>query len=82
MAVEGFKTLSHEALVAYLENWHKEFSPHEIFLINELRKLRNDIVYRGFFIEPTFVTRNKIKIDKIIEKLIELITARLENKHS
>ena len=77
MAVEGYKTLSHEALVAYLSHNHKEFSQAEIVLIDELRKLRNEIVYRGFFVEPAFVDRNKAKINVITEKLLRLVKTNL-----
>jgi hypothetical protein len=45
-------------------------------MIDELRKLRNDIVYRGFFIEPSFTTINKDAINKIIDSLF----MTLENK--
>ena len=77
MAVEGYKTLSHEALVVYLSYKHKEFSLAEIVLIDEFRKLRNEIVYRGFFVEPAFLNRNKAKIDDIIEKLLRLVKSNL-----
>ena len=77
MAIEGYKTLSHEALIAYLSHNHKEFSQAEITLIDELRKLRNKIVYQGFFIEPAFVDRNKNKVNDIIERLLRLIKSEL-----
>ncbi len=77
MAVEGYKTLSHEVLVVYLSHNHKEFSQAELVLIDELRKLRNEIVYRGFFVEPAFLNRNKAKIDDIIEKLLRLVKNNL-----
>ena len=77
MAVEGYKTLSHEVLVVYLSHNHKEFSQAELVLIDELRKLRNEIVYRGFFVEPAFLNRNKAKIDDIIEKLLRLVKSNL-----
>ena len=42
MAVDGWKTVSHELLVGYLAQHYKEFSAAEIHLIDQLRKIRND----------------------------------------
>lgn len=52
MVIDGYKTTSHELLVGYLAKFHKEFSTFEINLIDQLRKTRNDIAYRGVMINP------------------------------
>jgi hypothetical protein len=78
MAADGYKTLSHEALVAYLEHNYPNFTNVQILAIDELRKLRNDIVYRGFFIEPSFITRNKDKITRIIDSLFKVLESKIK----
>jgi len=54
MAIDGYKTLSHEVLIAYLREFYADFSDVEIMLMDQLRVLRNRIAYRGFFIPPDY----------------------------
>lgn len=69
----GLRTLSHKALIRYLEeNYEKEFTKGEIILADELRKLRNDITYYGKRVSEEFLINNEEKIKKIIKKLIEI----------
>ena len=70
--IEGYKTLSHKDLIEYLAINHKEISASELELIDHLRKLRNNIVYYGDSIEPSYIKRNEAHIQKSIEKLREL----------
>jgi len=76
MAVDGYKTLSHEVLVGYLDEFFPKFPESEILFIDQLRKLRNNIAYKGFFIAPDFLERNESRIKEIISKL----KRTLENK--
>ena len=56
-------------LIVYLEKNYKKFNKSEIILIDELRKLRNNIVYYGQKIEKDFsIIQNKLRI-----KMLELI---------
>ena len=80
MAVGGYKTLSHEVLVSYLKEFYTEFSESEISLIDQIRRLRNKIAYKGFFIDKDYLDRNEIKIKSIIEKLRHTLNSKLENK--
>jgi len=73
MYSQGFKTLSHKSLVSYLENNFKEFNKGEIILIDNLRKLRNNIVYYGQKVEKEFLINHEKNIKFIIEKLFEVI---------
>lgn len=77
MALDGFKTLSHEILVGYLKYFYKEFSDYEISFIDDLRKLRNNINYRGFFVKYDYLERNKETINKIIIKLKNILNKKL-----
>ncbi|HDR53682.1 MAG TPA: hypothetical protein ENN60_03370 [archaeon] len=73
MSIEGRQTSSHEALVAYLKHTFPQFSRSEILLIDRLRKLRNAINYKGFFVTPDFLKRNEPRILNLISKMIDLL---------
>ncbi len=73
MYLNGFKTLSHKMLVIYLERNYKEFNKSEIILIDELRKLRNNILYYGQKVEKEFLLNNKKELNLIIKKLFFLL---------
>jgi len=72
MYSNGFKTLSHKMLIVYLERTSKDFDKSEIILIDELRRLRNDIVYYGQKIEKEFLINNKKEVTFIIKKLFNI----------
>ena len=73
MYSDGFKTLSHKTLVFYLEKNYKEFDRAEIILIDELRKLRNNIVYYGQKVGKEFLINNEKEIIEIIKKLFKVV---------
>ena len=77
MGIDGYKTVSHELLVSYLAEFYRDFSSAEVQLIDQLRKLRNDIDYRGVMISPDYVTRNKEFILQIISKLKLTVNMKL-----
>jgi len=56
MSIDGYKTLSHEILIGYLHEFYKDFSKHEINLIDQVRQIRNKIVYRGFLLKEIILT--------------------------
>ena len=78
MALDGYKSLSHEILISYLKRFHKEFLEHEIVFIDEMRKLRNKINYDGFKVRPQYYEINKENILKIIEKLDKILERKLK----
>jgi hypothetical protein len=73
MAIDGYKTLSHEVLIGYLKEFYPEFSDAEIILADELRRLRNRISYGGFFITPDFVERRISEMDALTQKLLGVL---------
>ena len=78
LAAEGYKTLSHIALIEYLRTNHKnKFTELEIITIDELRKLRNRITYEGFMIKSDFFQRKAPGITAIISKLKEIVNKLL-----
>jgi len=78
MVVDGYKTLSHEVLVGFLKKFYKQFTEEEIFLIDQLRILRNKIAYKGFFINYDYLKRNEPKIKSIISKLTKILNEKIK----
>lgn len=75
--LDGYKTLSHKALFDYLKNNYDNFTLSELELMEELRKLRNKVVYEGFFIKPAYLERNETVIKNIISKLKSIVNKKL-----
>lgn len=65
---DGYKTLSHKKLIEYIEK--KDFDRSEIILMDEARKLRNDILYYGKKISSEFLENKETKLKSIIKKLL------------
>ncbi len=77
--IDGYKTLSHKDLIEYLSlNFKINFSVLEISLLDQLRKLRNNIVYYGVFVEPSFVKRNSKHISNLISILFDICDKKLK----
>jgi len=76
MAVDGYRTLSHEVLIGYLKEFYNDFSESDIMLIDQIRQLRNKIAYKGFFIDKDYMERNEAKIKHIIKKLNEILKSK------
>src|SRR3989344_5297695 len=79
MSVDGYKTLSHELLVGYIAKFYKEFSMFEINTMDQLRKTRNDIAYRGIIINMDYLERNEKPILKIIRALKEKVKSKIKD---
>ncbi|MEN7982621.1 MAG: hypothetical protein ABFQ65_04190 [Nanoarchaeota archaeon] len=70
---EGYKSYSHECLISFLKRkFSDKLSLGKIELINQLRLLRNDIAYRGIFVEKDYLNRNEKEILIIINLLKDL----------
>lgn len=65
---EGFNCTNHICLIAYLKEKFQNFS-FETEKINELRKVRNEISYRGFTIKKDYLERNELEFKNIIVEL-------------
>jgi hypothetical protein len=72
MYLQGFKTLSHKALLEFSAKNIKSLSSQELGLIDELRIKRNNIVYYGEQITQEFLKSREQKIKETINKLFEL----------
>ena len=53
------------------------FTEHEIFLIDMLRKKRNEIQYYGLSVDSYYVKRNKALFNAMINKFEDMIAKKL-----
>jgi len=79
MYSSGFKTLSHKSLIYFLQKNYQDFTKEEIILIDELRKLRNNILYYGQRIDKSFLINKEALIKTIIDKLIKLVNLEIND---
>ena len=68
---QGFNCSNHQCLIAYLKEHLDEFD-YECEKIEELRKVRSEISYRGFFVSKDYLARNELEFLNIIQKLRQL----------
>ena len=79
MYSDGYKTLSHKSLILYLEkNYAANFGKDEFILMDDMRKLRNDILYYGKQVDRSFLINHEGKLKIIISKLINTVNKKLE----
>lgn len=73
MYSQGFKTLSHKALIEFSAKNIKSLTSKELSLIDELRVKRNNIVYYGEQITLEFLKARQKYVEEIIKKLIKIL---------
>lgn len=73
MYLQGFKTLSHKALIEFSSKNIKILSNQELSLIDELRIKRNNIVYYGELVTIEFLRNREETIKSIVRKLIGIV---------
>ena len=66
----GYNCTNHLCLIAYLKEKIKDFD-FETQKIDELRKVRNEINYRGLTIKKAYLERNELEFKNIIIRLKE-----------
>jgi hypothetical protein len=64
----GYNCTNHLCLIAYLKERFQDFD-FEIQKIDELRKIRNEINYRGLTIKKDYLERNELEFQSIIKRL-------------
>ncbi len=76
---DGYKTLGHKELIEYVkEAYSQALSQEDIQLLDQLRKLRNSIVYYGEMIDPSYIKRNKSYILDLINNLFNICEGKLK----
>lgn len=78
LSADGYKSYSHECLITFLEKFYP-FTKDQLTLIDQLRKIRNDINYRGVSVDYSYLERNEDIIRQIIKELKALIRQKLES---
>ena len=68
----GYNCTNHLCLIAYLKEKIEDFD-FETQKIDELRTIRNDINYRGFFVKKEYLKKNELEFKNIIKRLKEEI---------
>ncbi|MBW2981317.1 hypothetical protein KY343_00425 [Candidatus Woesearchaeota archaeon] len=67
---KGLNCTNHLCLIAFLKENFKDMD-FEIQKIDELRKVRNEINYRGFSVKKDYLKRNELEFKSTIKKLKE-----------
>ena len=68
----GFRSDNHECLISFLKKYYKEYE-YETNLIFELKNIRNRINYDGIFVRKSYLIKNELEFNNIIEILKNLI---------
>ena len=78
MYAEGYKTLSHKALLEYLERHHTGvLSKSELGLLELLRKVRNGISYYGEPAPDSLLFQQEDRLKQMVGKLIAVLGERV-----
>ncbi len=78
LAAHGFKSYSHLCLIAFVKEYYaSEFPAHDLELMDKLRKIRNDVGYRGIFTGWDFLGRNEKRILSVISRLRKLVEKKI-----
>ncbi len=74
--LNGFKSYSQDCLIVFLDEFY-DYNQSEVELMDQLRRLRNDIDYRGEFLDIEYLERNEESINAIIQKLDDKVEEKL-----
>jgi len=74
--LEGLKSDNHECLISFLKEKYPEWY-YEVDIIYQLKRIRNNITYRGFFVKPEYLNKNQLEFDHIIKTLKKVIQKKL-----
>jgi hypothetical protein len=82
MYLDGYKTLSHKALIEYFASkYNNILDSNKLRLLDQLRKLRNGIMYYGEKISRDFLINNEKEITQTIRILFKFLEKRLKNEN-
>ena len=76
--MNGFNCKNHLCLIAYIKNKIDDFD-FEATKIDELRKLRNEISYRGLDIGQDYIDMKELEFKNIVKIII---TSIKDHQHS
>lgn len=75
--IAGYKSDNHECLISFLKKNYPQLS-YEIGIIYQLKGVRNDIDYKGFFVNAEYLDMNLLEFRHIIETLKKEIEGKLK----
>lgn len=74
LAIHGYKSYSHECLISFIRQFYPDtLTQFQLRFLDDLRKLRSDILYRGREIADDYLDRNLSEIERILELLFEKV---------
>jgi uncharacterized protein (UPF0332 family) len=68
----GMKSDDHECKISFFKKYYQGYD-YEANLIHELKNIRNRIYYDGIFVKKSYLDKNELEFNYIIELLIKLI---------
>ena len=79
LSIYGYKSYSHECIITFLNEYYTDIlDDFQIKFLDNMRKLRSDIQYRGRDIADDYLKRNNTTIEKIISILLDLVEKELK----
>jgi len=79
LSLQGYKSYSHECLISFMKEFYpKTLTQSQLHLLDGLRKLRSDILYRGREIAEDYLERNLSEIEQIITLLFGKIEQEMK----
>ena len=79
LLLNGLKSSNHECLISFFKKNYLD-KEYETKVIHELKGIRNKINYECFFVEKSYVERNKLEFEHIIKFLKKEIEEKLKSK--
>ncbi|MDD3175107.1 MAG: hypothetical protein PHU51_01365 [Candidatus Nanoarchaeia archaeon] len=77
---KGLNCLNHICLIAFLEEFYPNLN-FEANKINQLRIFRNDVNYRGKFMDENYLKNNEVQINAIIVKLLSISESNIKEEN-
>lgn len=83
LAIHGYKSYSHECLISFMEEFYPTaLDDFQIHFLDNMRRLRSDIQYRGRDVADDYLERNSSTIEKIIGILLTTVEKELHPRRS
>lgn len=74
LTLNGYKSYSHECLISFMKEFYSHtLNESQLHFLDDLRRLRSDILYRGRDIAEDYLRRNSSEIERILELLFEKV---------
>lgn len=74
LAIHGYKSYSHECLISFMEEFYpRALTQSQLRFLDDLRRLRSDILYRGRDVAEDYLDRNLSEIERLLKRLFEKV---------